>query len=91
MPVLLALVGFFFPRIVLFFVWFFAPGLVEHAFGGSLLLLLAGWIFLPLTSLAYAFFFDPVSGGVQGMSLVAVIVAVLFDLGVIGSGARRCR
>lgn len=88
---LLALVGFFFPRIVLFFVWFFAPSAVEHALGDNVLLLLAGWIFMPLTTLAYAYFFDPITGGVQGASLVAIVVAVLFDLGVIGSGARSRR
>ncbi len=91
MPVLLALLGFFFPRIVLFFVWFFAPGAVEHVFGGNLLLLLLGWIFLPLTTLAYAFVFDPIAGGVAGMGMVAVIIAVLLDLGVIGQGARHRR
>lgn len=88
MPVLLALLGFFFPRIVLFFVWFFAPHAVEYALGDNLLVLVAGWLFLPLTSLVYVFFFDPLAGSVQGVGLVAVVVAVLCDLGVIGSGAR---
>lgn len=88
MPVLLALLGFFFPRIVLFFVWFFAPGAVEHVFGGNLLLLLLGWIFLPLGTLVYAFVFDPIAGGVEGMGMVAVVVAVLLDLGVVGRSAR---
>ncbi len=91
MPFFLALLGFFFPRVVLFFVWFFAPGAIEHVFGGSLLLLLAGWIFLPLTTLAYAFMFDPIRAGVDGAGLIVVVIAVLFDLGVIGSGARSRR
>lgn len=91
MPVLLALVGFFFPRIMLFIVWFFAPAAVEHTFGGNVFLLLLGWIFMPLTALTYAYFFDPITGSVQGAGLVAVVVAVLFDLGVIGSGARARR
>ncbi len=91
MPVLLALLGFFFPRIVLFFVWFFATGALEHVFGGNVLLLVGGWLFLPLTTLVYAYMFDPMTGGVQGAGMIAVVIAVLFDLGVVGSGVRARR
>ncbi|MDG2304290.1 MAG: hypothetical protein P8R42_06460 [Candidatus Binatia bacterium] len=76
---------------VLFIVWFMAPAAVEHVFGGNFLWLLVGWLFLPLTTLVYAYCFDPITGAVQGASLFAVGLAALFDLGIIGSGARSRR
>ncbi len=88
MPVLLVLLGWFFPRLVLFFVWFFAPGPLEHIFGGSPWWLLAGFFFVPLTTLVCAFFFDPLTGSVVGAGWIAVMVAVLVDFGVIGGSAR---
>lgn len=59
-----------------------------RAFGGSLLLPLIGWLFLPWTTLAYAWAVN--SGeGVAGFHLVVLIVAVLVDLGGIGGAAKR--
>lgn len=91
MPILVVLVGVFFPRIVLFFAWLFAPGPLEQALGGSFLWLLLGFLFLPLTTLVYAFAYDPAIGSVQGAGLVVVVLAVLVDLGLIGGSARRRR
>ena len=91
MPCLLALVAFFFPRVVLFFLWLLAPGVLQPAYAGHGLRLILGFLFLPLTTIAYAFAFDPLSGGVAGTGLVVVILAVLIDLGVIGGGARARR
>jgi len=47
---------------------------------------LLGFIFLPLTTLAYAWAINA-HGSVSGLPLVVVIVAVLIDLGIIGGGA----
>ncbi len=61
-----------------------------RAFGESLLLPLLGWLFLPWTTLAYAWAINS-SGQVAGFQLVVVIVAALVDLGLIGGGAAKRR
>jgi len=47
---------------------------------------LLGFVFMPLTTLAYAWAINT-HGSVSGLPLVVVIVAVLIDLGIIGGGA----
>jgi hypothetical protein len=51
---------------------------------------LLGFLFMPLTTLAYAWAINS-NGSVAGMHLVVVVVAVLFDLGVVGGSASRRR
>jgi len=45
-----------------------------------------GFLFMPLTTLAYAFAINN-HGSVEGMYLVVVVVAVLIDLGLVGGSA----
>ena len=45
-----------------------------------------GFLFMPLTTLAYAFAINS-HGSVEGMYLVVVVVAVLIDLGLVGGSA----
>lgn len=49
-----------------------------------------GFLFMPLTTLAYAWAINS-RGSVQGFQLVVVVVAVLIDLGLVGgsAGSRR--
>jgi hypothetical protein len=47
---------------------------------------LLGFFFLPLTTLAYAWSVHTF-GGIQGLGLVAVVIAFLIDIGAIGGGA----
>ena len=61
-----------------------------RAFGGSFLLPLVGWLFLPWTTLAYAWAINS-RGEVTGFQAIVVVVAVLVDLGVVGGGAARRR
>jgi hypothetical protein len=52
-----------------------------------------GFLFMPLTTLAYAWAINS-SGSVAGFQLVVVVIAVLMDLGLIGGSAasrRRAR
>jgi hypothetical protein len=52
-----------------------------------------GFLFMPLTTLAYAWAINS-GGSVEGFRLVVVVVAVLMDLGLIGgsaAGRRRKR
>lgn len=56
----------------------------------SIVFIALGFIFLPLTTIAYAWAIN-VHHSVDGLYLVVVIVALFSDLGLIGSGevARR--
>jgi hypothetical protein len=57
---------------------------IGRAFDNALFPIL-GFIFLPTTTLAWAFAQNR-NGGVSGLYLVLVIIAVLLDLGFIGGG-----
>ena len=83
--VLLALVG---PRFVLVVLALFSDYL-SRAYD-SLLIPILGFIFLPWTTLAYAFAQNSL-GGMSGLGLVVVIVGLLVDIGVLGGGARQRR
>ena len=51
---------------------------------------LAGFFFLPTTTLAYAWAINT-RGSVVGVQLVVVVLAVLLDLGLLGTGERSRR
>jgi hypothetical protein len=51
---------------------------------------LLGFLFMPLTTLAYAWAINS-RGSVAGGHLVVVVVAVLLDLGLVGGSARASR
>ena len=72
-----------FPRAVLLVLFFFTNYLARAYHG--LLLPLLGFIFLPLTTLAYSWI---VNSGVpvEGMNLIILIVAVILDMGGLGGG-----
>lgn len=61
----------------------------EQAFDGLWLLVL-GFLFMPFTTLSYAWSINT-AGEIAGLRLAVVVFAVLLDLGVIGGGARRRR
>jgi hypothetical protein len=71
------------PRLVLLLLWIFTNYItsVYHNF----LLPLLGLIFLPLTTLAYAWSVHTYNG-VQGIGVVVVLIAFLIDIGAIGGG-----
>jgi hypothetical protein len=90
MPCILALLALAFPRIVIAVLFFFTSYL-DRAIP-SVLMLLAGFLFLPLTTLAYAWTMN-VHGAVEGVYLIAIIITVVIDLGSLGGGevSRRRR
>ncbi len=88
MPCLLLIAVLAFPRIVLLLVFFFSNYL-ERAYHGILLPLL-GFIFLPITTLTYAWMVNS-HMAIEGINLVILVVAVLIDAGGIGGGAYRRR
>lgn len=74
------------PRIVLVLVWLFSDYL-NRAYDMWIWPVL-GFIFLPLTTLAYAFAHNQTGGNVSGFYLVILVVAVLMDLGMLGGGGK---
>lgn len=87
MPCIVAVLALAFPRIVLALLFFFSNYL-DRAYQGFLVPLL-GFLFLPLTTLIYAWL---VNAGLptSGLYLILLIVAVIIDVGSWG-GARRRR
>jgi hypothetical protein len=76
------------PRLALALVFFFSSYL-GRAYE-TMLWPLLGFFFMPLTTLAYAWAVNT-HGTVTGIYLVVVVIAVLLDLGLVGTGARSRR
>ena len=88
MPCLLLLIGIAFPRLALVLLFLFTTFL-QRAYH-SLLLVVLGFVFLPLTTIVYAWI---VNGRhpLDGIYLAAIIIAVLADLGFLGRGEYQRR
>ncbi len=71
------------PRLVLLFLWLFTSRLGD-AFDTFFWPLL-GFLFMPLTTIVYVLVYSP-GHGLGGWGLVAVILALLIDLGSYGAG-----
>jgi len=89
-PCLLLIVFLAFPRIALVVLFLFTDYL-QRAYHG-LLLPLIGFLFLPLTTLAYAWMMNT-RQPIAGINLVILIIAVVVDLGGLSGGEyhRRTR
>ncbi len=87
MPCFFLLVVLLFPRVALVLIWLYSNYL-QRAFHGSLVLLVLGVIFLPLTTLVYAW---ELNSGMptSGINLLYLLIAVIVDLGGLGGGAHR--
>ena len=83
MPCVLVLIVLAFPRIVLLLMFLFSNYL-ERAYHGLLLPLL-GFIFLPLTTIAYAWMMNA-HMPLEGVNLLILIIAVIIDAGGLGGG-----
>lgn len=90
MPCLLLILFLAFPRVALLLLFFFSNYL-ERAYHGIIFPLL-GFLFLPLTTLAYAWMANT-GQPTTGINLLILIVAVVIDLGGLGGGEyhRRSR
>ena len=69
--------------------WSLESGYVTRAYA-TLLWPVLGLVFMPLTTLAYAWAKNS-HGTVEGYRLVILVLAVLIDLGIIGKGGRGLR
>jgi len=83
MPCLLVLIVLAFPRLVLALMFFFSNYL-DRAYHGLLVPLL-GFLFLPLTTIVYAWLVNS-HRSLDGVNLIILIIAVLIDAGGLGSG-----
>jgi len=87
MPCVMLLAVLLFPRIVLVLGWLFSNYL-QRAFHSGLLLPVLGFLFLPLTTIVYAW---ELNSGMPtaGINLVWLLIAVILDLGGLGGGVHR--
>jgi hypothetical protein len=83
MPCLVVIFVLAFPRIVLAFL-FLTSTYLNRAYH-NLLIPAVGFIFLPLTTLAYAWMLNS-SMPLEGVNLLILLIAVIVDLGGIGWG-----
>jgi hypothetical protein len=91
MPCLLLILVLAFPRVVLVLLWLFNTPYLQSVYHGLLIPVL-GFIFLPLTTLAYAWIIHS-HQPMEGANLIIMIVAVVIDVGGLSGGEwhRRSR
>jgi hypothetical protein len=83
MPCLFLILVLAFPRLVLLLMFFLSDYLVRAYH--NLLVPVIGFIFLPLTTLAYAWMVNS-HLPLEGVNLIILVVAIIIDLGGIGGG-----
>jgi hypothetical protein len=90
MPCLLLLLVLAFPRVILALL-FFTSTYLQRAYHGLLIPLL-GFLFLPITTLVYAWMQNN-HQPIAGVNLIFLVIAVVIDAGGLGGGEwhRRSR
>jgi len=83
MPCILVILAAAFPRVILVLMFLFSTYL-QRAYDGLLVPLL-GFLFLPLTTIAYAVLTNSHMPK-EGVNLLILLVAVIVDVGGLGSG-----
>lgn len=84
MPCILVLLVLLFPRVILVLMWLFS-NILDRAYHGLVIPLL-GFIFLPITTIVYAWLVAN-NLPLEGFNLILIIIAVLLDVGAHGGGA----
>lgn len=87
MPCLVSCIALFTPRLALVLLWIFSDWL-GRAYETTLWPLL-GFLFMPYTTLAYAWAWHRGAGSIEGLGLAVVVLAVLIDLGVVGGSGHE--
>ena len=88
MACLIALMSLFAPRLAIILVVIFSD-YIGRAYD-SFLWPFLGFFFMPLTTLAFAWSTNTY-GGLEGPGIVVFVLAVLFDLGLVGNAERSRR
>jgi hypothetical protein len=86
MPCLLAILIAAFPRVAIVLLYLFT-NFFSHVYS-SLLIPIVGFLFLPLTLIAYTYLLNA-HIPMNVTSLVILFIAVILDLGLVGGAARR--
>jgi len=86
MPCCVTLIALSAPRIALFLVWVMSDYLARAY--ETVWVPLLGFLFLPTTTLAYAWAVNA-HGQVRGFPLAVVVLAALVDVGALGSSRRK--
>jgi hypothetical protein len=92
MPLFVGCLALLFPRVALALTWLFGGAFIERAYP-HLVWPLLGFVFLPLTTLTFAFAVNvlPGAGGVSAFGWLLTGIALLIDIGIIGNGRSRWR
>ena len=88
MPCLVGCLALTAPRLAIVLVVFFSD-YIGQAYESAIWPLL-GFLFMPMTTLAYAWAINS-RGSVAGLHLFVVVVAVLIDFGLVGGSASKRR
>jgi len=89
MPCLLGCLALITPRLVIILVAIFSDYLSQVY--DNILWPILGFIFLPLTTLAYAWAWHMGGGDIEGLGIVVIVIAVLIDLGLLGGGGHSSK
>jgi hypothetical protein len=88
MPCLVAFLALLAPRVTSVVLWLFTSFFDGALARAGTLIILLGVIFLPFTTLAYAWAINA-RGSVDGIFIVIMILAVIADLSAFEGGRRR--
>jgi multisubunit Na+/H+ antiporter MnhB subunit len=90
MPCVIGCLALFMPRVALVLVWL-SSDYLNRPYNNAWLWPLLGLIFMPLTTLAYAWAWHYGEGAMTFPGLIGVVLAVLIDLGLIGTSENSRR
>ena len=88
MPCLLGVLILLFPRVAILLLYLFTS--FFQGIYDTILLPLLGFIFLPLTLIAYTYL-TRINQPTDAFYLIVMLIAVVIDLGLVGGGVRRRR
>ena len=83
---LIVLLGLGLPRVTILLAWLLNPSFIEAPFA-NVLVPIFGFVFLPFTTLSYAWAYTFPGGPWSGGGVIIILIAVLLDLGTYGGGA----
>jgi hypothetical protein len=92
MPCLLGCLAIAFPRVALVLAWLFGGNYLVRPYG-SWIWPLVGFLFLPLTTLTFAFAYNSLGtpGTVSPFGWLLTLLGLLADLGLVGGSRRQWR
>jgi hypothetical protein len=89
MPCLIGCIAISAPRVVLFLLWL-VTGYLDGVYETRIWPFL-GFVFLPLTTLAYAFAWHQGNGSITAIGGACIATAFFVDLGLFGTGRRAAK